>query len=469
MTVADLSMRAKYGVLVLCGLPFILVTLDGTVVNVALPTIARELDADLQSLQWMVGAYVLVLSALVLFAGTLADRIGRKRVVVIGLAIFVPGSILCSLATSEEWLIGARAFQAIGGAMISPAALALVTNVFTGPGERAKAIGWWAALGSVGLAAGPILGGFLVDSFGWRSIFWINVLPGILVIILLLVKGPESKADKPRAFDPVGQIVMIVFLAALTFGIIEVPDLGLGSPIILGAFVVAAIALVALVLYERRRPEALVPITLFTNRAFTVAVSTLFVGVLGLAALLFMITLYLQNGRGLTPLQAGLMTAPMAITAMIVSPLVGRIVAAGHARATLIASGALIVLAAVGFSVTQSLPLWTIIVPFVLFGAGFGALNDPVNVIGISQLPNAQAGLAASLISTGRQFGQAMGVAVVGVLMAGALGGSLTKGYADATTPVHILVGITGVVIIVLNALVAPRVAASGPVQHPTP
>jgi len=452
MTRSAPATRSPYVILLICGLPFLMETLDGTVVNVALPSIAKELHSSLQSLQWIVSAYILVIASTVIMAGMLADRFGRRRILLIGVVVFTVGSIFCSTVTSEEMLIGMRAFQAIGAAMISPATMSIVTNVFTGT-RRATALGWWSVFGSVGLAIGPLIGGLLVQSFGWRSIFWVNVVPGIAAIILLLVFVPESRATRPKPFDPIGQVLLITFVVPLVFVVIETSRLGWTSPFIIGAAAVAVVSLIGLFLYERPKPEALIPVDLFANAAFRTAILTLMCGVLAAGATMFTASLFLQNYRGLTALEAGLFTMPMAVASMVAALLASKLVAKGQSRMVLLFAGATIAVAGLVFWITADGIVWFMLIAFFVMGVGFGALNDPVNVTAISQLPDEKAGLAASLISTSRQFGQVLGVAIAGALIGTGLGADMKSGFAQAAVPVWILLVIAGVVIFVLNAL----------------
>ena len=440
-------------VLVVCGVPFLMVMLDGTIVNVALPSIAKDLDASLQSLQWIVSAYILVIASFAVMAGMLADRFGRRRILVLGVVVFTLGSILCSLTPDESWLIAARAFQAIGGALISPSALANVTNVFTDGPSRAKALAWWSVIASVGLAIGPLLGGILVQSFGWRSVFWVNVLPGIAAVILLLWKVPESRAATVKPFDPVGQVLLVAFLGTLTFVIIEGTSLGWISPLIIGGTAICVTSLIVLIVYERPKPEALIPFALFRSRAFTTAIATLVLGVLGSAAVMFTASLYLQNYRGLSPLQAGLFMLPLAAASMVTALISGRLVAAGRARAVLIVAGALIALAGVAFWLTADAVIWLMLIPFLVMGTAFGALNDPVSVIAVSELPDEKAGLAASLISMGRQVGQVLGVALAGALLSVGLGADLSSDFDKAATSVWVLLIAAGIAVLIVNLL----------------
>jgi len=441
----------------------LLVSIDGTIVNVALPTIAVELHATIQTLQWTIGAYALVLASLLLLSGSLADRFGRKRVFLIGLTVFLTGSLLCGFAPTDGWLIVFRMLQAVGGSMMTPVALAIVTNIFTQPGERARAIGWWSSVTGIGLAIGPIVGGVLVDSLGWRWIFWLNIPIGIVAIILTIAIVPESKAAVPRKFDPLGQVLVVVVLLPLTFAIIESATLGWTSPLIVAAIVVAAVALVALVITERRREEPAVPVRLFARVSFSKAFATAIIGFMVLAGLLFTNTFYLQTVEHLTATQAGLMTLPFAAVAAGASLLSGRLVAAGRTRGTLLIAGsALTIGSLLLLVVTRGLPVLTVIVPYVVVGLGFGLLNDPVSVIAISELPDAQAGVASSMIATARQLGQVLGVSIVGTLLSTRLGSDLATGFSEAVIPVCFLFAACGVAITLLYVRPAKRSSLVG-------
>ena len=225
-----LTRRGRMQVLAICCMSILLVSLDNTIVNVALPTIHRDLGASLSQLQWIVDSYTVVLATLLILSGSIADRIGRKRVFAVGLGLFSVGSLLCSAAPSPGWLIAFRALQGVGGSMLNPVAMSIIRNVFTDPRERAQAIGVWGGVVGISMALGPVLGGALTDVAGWRSIFWINVPIGILAIVLVARVVPESRAARPRRLDPVGQVLAMVFLATLTYAIIEAGDAGWGSP-----------------------------------------------------------------------------------------------------------------------------------------------------------------------------------------------------------------------------------------------
>src|ERR1700743_3177385 len=230
------SNRRPWLILCICCMSLLIVGTDSTIVNVALPAIRRDLGASVSGLQWSVDAYTLVLGSLLMASGSMADRFGRRRVFQIGLAMFTSGSLLCSLAPNVALLVAFRCLQALGGSMLNPVALSIVSNTFTEPRARARAMGVWGAVFGISLALGPVVGGVLVTTVSWRAIFWINVPIGIAAIILTQLFVPESKAATARRFDPWGQLLIIVMLVTLTYGVIEGPAHGWGSPLIVGMF-----------------------------------------------------------------------------------------------------------------------------------------------------------------------------------------------------------------------------------------
>src|ERR1700751_4314156 len=263
------SNRRPWLILWICCMSLLIVGNDVTIVNVALPAIRQALHASLSGLQWSVDAYTLVSGGLRMACGATADRFGRRRVFQIGLVLFTLGSLLCSLSTSVTALVLFRCLQALGGSMLNPVALSIVSNTFTEPRARARAMGVWGAVFGVSLALGPVLGGLLVTAVSWRAIFWINVPIGIAAIILTQLFVPESKAATARRFDPWGQLLVIVMLSTLTYGVIEAPSHGWGSPAITGRFALAAVSAVPLVLVESRRKQPLLEIRFFRSVPFS--------------------------------------------------------------------------------------------------------------------------------------------------------------------------------------------------------
>src|SRR3954467_11938039 len=302
----------------------LLVSLDNTIVNVALPSIHRDLGASLSQLQWIVDSYTIVLASLLILCGSIADRIGRKRVFSLGLGLFATGSLLCSTAPSPGWLIAFRALQGVGGSMMNPVAMSIIRNVFTDPRERAQAIGVWGGVVGISMALGPVVGGTLVAAAGWRSIFWINVPIGILAIVLVARVVPESRAVHARRIDAPGQVLAMIGLATLTYTIIEGGDAGWSSTQVRVSAVVAMLAFAAFIAHERRAPEPLIELRFFRSVPFTGATLTAVAAFIALGGFLLVTNLYLQGDRGLSPVHGGLYTLPMAALAFVAAPLSGR-------------------------------------------------------------------------------------------------------------------------------------------------
>lgn len=306
ITVGTMTYRRRMLILGICCMSLLIVSLDNTVLNVALPALGKDFDAPVSGLQWAIDAYTVVVASLLMLAGSTADRLGRKRVFLTGLAVFTAASVLCSLAPSLEWLIVFRALQAVGGSMLNPVAMSIITNTFTEPRERARAIGVWGGVVGISMAAGPLVGGLLVDSVGWRSIFWINLPVGLAALLLTARYVPESKAPHPRRPDPVGQLLIIAILGSLTFAIIEARDRGVTSPLILACIGVTVAALALLVWYEPRRAEPLIELRFFRSAPFSGATLVAVAAFAALAGFLFLGSLFLQDAKGLSPMDAGL-------------------------------------------------------------------------------------------------------------------------------------------------------------------
>lgn len=317
---SDLSPRRRILVLAICCMSLLIVGLDNTILNVALPTMQRELHTTVSGMQWTIDAYTLVLASLLMLSGSTADRVGRRRVFMAGLTVFTLGSLLCSLAPNLSSLVAFRTIQAVGGSMLNPVAMSIITNTFTDPRERARAIGVWSGVVGISMAAGPIVGGLLVDSVGWRSIFWINLPVGLAALLLTWRYVPESRAPKPRRPDPVGQVLIVALLGSLTYAIIEAPSAGWTSARILFFCALAAAALTGLLLYEPRRREPLIDLRFFRSVPFSGATVIAVSAFAALGGFLFVNTLYLQNVRGLDALHAGLYMVPMAAVTLVVAP-----------------------------------------------------------------------------------------------------------------------------------------------------
>jgi EmrB/QacA subfamily drug resistance transporter len=438
-------------VLATCCLSLFLVTMDITIVNIALPAIGRDLGASVRGLQWAIDGYTVVLASFLVLGGSIADRFGRRRVFQIGLFVFCVGSLLSSFAPSIELLVAFRVVQALGGTMLNPVAMSIIVNVFTDPKERAQTIGVWAAVHGVSMALGPLLGGFLVEAVGWRSIFWVNVPVALVAIVLTRTFVPESRAERPRRVDLVGQGLIVVGLATLTSSLIEGRHAGWRSISITGGFAVAAIALVALVFYERRRFEPLVDPRFFKSVPFSVATIVAVIAFMVFNGGLFLSSLCLQETRGLSPRTAGLCLMPIAGALIVGSPISGRLVGANKTRHALVIAGA--AFGAGGLLLSShdaDTPLVQMIAAFVAFGVGIGFVNAPITNTAVSGMPRAQAGIASALAATSRQIGATLGVALSGTI-AGVSAKSPT--FAASTRPYWWLVVAGGVAIVVLGVM----------------
>jgi EmrB/QacA subfamily drug resistance transporter len=418
-SLTELSSARRYLVLAICCLSLFIVGVDVTIVNVALPAIQRSLHASVSGLQWTVDAYTLVIACLLMLSGSLADRFGRRRVFQIGLAIFSLGSLLCGVAPGLGWLVAFRAMQAVGGSMLNPVAMSIIVNTFTDRRERARAVGVWGSVSGVSLALGPVLGGVLVSSAGWRSVFWINIPIGIAAIALTQRFVPESKAPRARRLDPVAQVLIVIMLATITYGVIEGPRRGWGSATIIGLFILGAVAAALLVAAELRRREPLIDVRFFRSAPFAGA-SVIAVAAFGaLGGFLFLNTLYLQDVRGYTPVRAGLLTIPMAVMIAVFAQVSGRLVGRRGPRIPFALAGPALVIAAVLLArLTAHTPVSYLVLAYVIFGVGSGLVAAPITSTAVAGMPTSQAGVAGAIASTGRQVGSSLGVAVTGSIVA---------------------------------------------------
>ena len=449
-----MSHSRRWLVLAICCMSLFIVGLDVTVVNVALPSIGHELHASVSGLQWVIASYALVLASLLILSGSTADRVGRRRTFQVGLALFTLGSLLCSLAPSLGALVAFRMLQAIGGSMLNPVAMSIITNTFTERAERARAIGVWGGVIGLSMALGPVVGGVLVSSVGWRSIFWVNIPVGIAAIILTALFVPESRAPRARRFDLPGQLLVMLTLASLVYGIIEGPGRGWTSPLIIACFCVAAVACAAFIWCERRRREPLLDMRFFRSAPFSGATMIAVSAFAALGGFLLLNTIYLQDVRGLSALHAGLYMLPMAAMTVIWAPLSGRFVGARGPRVPLIVAGIGIAVGAITLTTlsahTSSLSL---VISYLIFGIGSGVVNAPITNTAMSGMPRSQAGTAAAVASTSRQVGSTLGVAVIGSAVVSAMTGPLRTGFAPASHVGYWILAGCGVAVLALGLL----------------
>jgi EmrB/QacA subfamily drug resistance transporter len=444
-------------VLAICCTSIIVVVMDISIVNVALPAIGRDLHASESDLQWTVDAYTLVLASFLVLAGSTADRVGRRRVFQVGLAAFGLGSLLCGLAPGIGALIAARALQALGATMLNPVAMAIVANTFPDPAERARAIGVFGSMSGLALVLGPILGGALVDSLGWHAIFWINVPIVAAALVATALFVPESRAARARRFDPVGQALMILVLGSVVYAIIESARLGWTSPVILSLLAAAVLATLGILGYEPRRADPLLELRLFRSVPFSAAILMALWALCAFGAFLFVTTQYLQDVRGLSALAAGLSLIPVGVLVLVLSPGTGRTVGARGPRRPLVIAGAALVLGGgVSLSLGPATPWPAVLAIYLLFGVFLGTVNPPITNTAVSGMPRSMAGVATSLASAGRQTGTTLGVAIAGTIVGSALARGGTA-FASAAHAVWWMVAGLGAGILVLGLVSTGR------------
>nr|WP_202891623.1 MFS transporter [Kribbella shirazensis] len=453
-----MTRRRRLLVLAICCSSLFIVGLDSTIVNLALPAIRAEFGAPVAKLQWTIDAYTLVLASLLMVSGSTADRVGRRRTFQAGLVLFGIGSLLCGVASTIDLLIAFRVLQAIGGSMLNPVAMSIITNTFTDPRERAQAIGVWGGVVGLSMAVGPVVGGALVDGVGWRFIFWINVPVAVAAVLMTALFVPESRAAVPRRMDPVGQVLVVLLLGGLTYGIIEGQAAGWGSPLIIGCFVVCVVALVTLVYYERRREEPLLEPRFFRSAPFSGATLIAVCGFSALSGFLFLNSLYLQSVRGFSALHAGLLTLPMAAMTVVFAPVSGWLVGHRGPRLPLVVAGTMLTASGLILSqLTTTTGTVQLLVGYLVFGLGFGVLNAPITNAAVSGMPREQAGVAAAIASTSRQVGASLGVAVVGTVLTARLVGSLESGFVHAAELCWYIIAGCGALVLLLGLVTTTR------------
>lgn len=421
---------------VLC-LSLLLAVVDNTIVNVALPTLNKDLGAGTTELQWIVDAYTLVFSALLLTMGHAGDRFGRRRALQLGLVLFAITSGLAAYSQTSGQLIGARALMGIGAALIFPATLAILVNVFTDPKERAAAIGIWTAMVGVAVAIGPITGGLLLEHFSWGSIFMVNIPVAIIAIILGAFLLPESRDPNVGRFDFRGLVLSAAGVGLIIWAIIEAPTWGWTSGGILAALIGGIALLVIFALVERRIDHPMLDVTLFKNLRFTGASLSVTTAFFALFGFIFLITQFLQLVQGYTPLQAGVRTLPFAVATGIMSPLA--IVLMHRFGSKVIVALGLFVMGA-GFLVAATIKadtpyLGPVVISMVMIAAGLGLATSPATESIMGALPPEQAGAGAAVNDTTREFGGTLGVAVVGSVFLSVYGSKVIEGYRSLGLP----------------------------------
>ena len=399
---------------VLC-LSLLIIVMDNTILNVAIPSLVRDLGASNSELQWIIDAYVLVFAGLLLTTGSLSDRFGRKGALQLGIVLFGMGSAFAALSTSTAQLIGSRAFMGIGGALIMPSTLSILTNVFRDPRERGRAIAVWAGFAGLGVALGPVIGGWLLAHFSWQSVFWVNLPLGGLALVAGAFLVPTSRDPKQSRLDPIGAVLSIVGLASLLFGIIEGPDKGWGAPAVVAGFAIGIVALLAFVAWELHTDHPMLDMRFFKNPRFTAANSAITMTFFAMFGSMFLMTQYWQFVHGYSALGAGLRMIPYTLTMMVAAPLSARAVERFGTK-RVVTSGLLIIatsLFALSFIKATS-PYLLVMTMFCVMSVGMGMTMAPATESVMGSLPRAKAGVGSAVNDTTRQVGGALGVAVIG-------------------------------------------------------
>jgi EmrB/QacA subfamily drug resistance transporter len=486
-------MRKWWPLVAVCAGAFMLLV-DVTIVNVALPSMARDLHTSFSDLQWVIDLYALVLGALVLTVGSVADKFGRRRLYVIGLVVFAASSLACGVAPNVGVLIAARGVQGLGAAAMFATTMALISSSYTGR-DRGIAFGAWGAVNGAAAAAGPIIGGLLTTHFGWRWIFLVNLPVSVVAVALTLLVVTESRDPHPRRVDLPGMASFTVAAAALTYALIRG---SWGSAPTIALLLVAAAALVVFAAVERRRTDPMLDLALLRNRSFT---AMLIAGALLSAsawAPMAYLSLWLQSVLGLSPIQAGLVVLPCSLCAFVVSAAIGRILHTASPR--LLISAGLLVIGAGGLAqgLIRAGSSWPIVLPgLALVGIGAGLSMAPLSATAMAAVPGSRAGMAGGAVSTFRQLGYAFGIAVLGQVfraglvhgagagLAGALGGGQAgavmartpglapvahRAFADGLDLTFAIAGGIGVIAAVLVfVMVPPRQTEAAPAQVAAP
>ncbi|MGA3353060.1 MAG: MFS transporter [Acidimicrobiales bacterium] len=445
-SIADATVpRGRRFVLAVLCVSLLIVSLDNTILNVALPVIVRTLHASSSSLQWIVDAYAIVFAGLLLVAGSLGDRLGRKWVFMAGLVIFATGSAASAFSGTPDRLIAARAFMGIGGAAIMPSTLSILTNVFTDAHDRARAIGIWSGTTGLGVAIGPVAGGWLLAHFWWGSVFLVNVPIAFLGLLAAVFFVPNSKNPDTKPADPVGGLLSIVGMGLLLWGIIEAPDRSWTSPLILGAVGAAIVVLGAFAAWERHSTHPMLQVSFFSSRRFSGAMGAMALVMFALMGGLFLLTQYLQFSLAYTPLQTGLRIAPIAAVLLIMAPLSILLVRRVGTKPVVVTG---MVVVALGFALLSQVTVhdryMDVFPAFLLIGLGTGLAFAPCTESVMGSLPIDQAGVGAATNGASLQTGGALGVGILGSLLNTRYQDRLTPALAHHPMPASVFHLITG-------------------------
>lgn len=406
-----------------------MIFLDATIVNVALPDIADEFNAGEQGLQWVVAAYSLTMGMFIMSAATLCDRLGRRRMLTAGTMLFAVASALCAAAPSLLVLNLGRGLQGVGAAIVNVASLALVSAAFPDSKSKARAIGLWTAVASVGLAIGPTVGGFLTEASGWRAIFLVNVVVGAAGVVMVLAFVEESRDPTARGLDLPGQLLFIAAVGTLTYALIEGPHTGWTSPLIIGLLVTAAALGVSFVLFELHAADPMMDVRVFRDEVYSVAIVTLFVVMFAVYGLLLVVTQYFQNVQAYSPERAGVLMLAYTVPTIIFAPIAGALTARGGGRGptlagvALLAAGLVLVAAGIGGA------LAILLIGLMLTGTAAGLAIAPTTNEAMASVPASRSGMASGIMSAQRALGSTAGFAIMGSVLAAVVASTLPSNF----------------------------------------
>jgi EmrB/QacA subfamily drug resistance transporter len=445
--------------------------LDNTVVNVALPSIQRDLGAGLSELEWVVTGYALTFASLMLVGGKVADAYGRRLIFVVGIVVFSLASLMCGLAGSADMLIGSRVLQGAGAALMNPATLSIIAATFP-PRERGTAIGIWAGTSALALAIGPLVGGLITEHVNWNWIFFINVPIGILAIVASFLFIDESRDETHASLDVPGLVTSAVGLFALTYGLIEANTYGWGSPRIVGSFILAVAALATFLMIERRRRDPMLPLELFRNRTYTGANLVMLLVALAMFGVFFFVSLYMQNILGYSAVQAGAAFLPMTLLIVLVAPIAGKTSDRLGSRGLM--TGGMILLATQLLLFSQlgaNASFWNLLPALLIGGVGMAMTMTPSAAAATRSVPVDKAGIGSAVLNCARQVGGTMGVAIMGAIVASETGAvptvdSFMRGFERALL---VAAGIALLGALVAYVLVRPHEEARGPQRAERP
>ncbi len=427
----------------------VMALLDVSIVIVALPSIQADLHASLADLQWVVDGYLVAQAAVMLTGGALADRFGRKRVFLTGLAVFTLASLACGLAGDVFWLVAARVVQGAAASVVIPGAMSLIAQAFPEPGRRARVLGWWTSVAGLAFVLGPLVGGPLTETLGWQSVFFINLPLGVVAVVFGWRALTESADPEHAALDPRGQLLAAVWIGALAYAVIDAGHAGWARPQVTVTLAVAAVAFAAFVVAELRHPNPMLPIRLFGGREFGMVNLASFTLGFGTFATFFLLSLYLQTVRGATPTEAGLQFLPYVIANSGLSVVSGRLVGRYGPRWPLLVGYTLLALVPLAMlTLTPTTPYAVIAVLFAVAGCGLNLAGIPISTMALHAVPRERSGIASATVNATRQTGTALGVAALGVLVAS--GTDFVDGLHSALLAAGLVTGAVAVAVAVV-------------------